>query len=423
MPEFNYLAVNSKGKTIQGNLEADNLKDARSTLRKDGLTPLKLQVSDLAREGGKASKKSNAKQNKETKASLVKSFSKGSSKGEKLGLEFLKRLVELHASGMPVADAVKLLNLRLSDPVQKEIAGFLWKELAEGRTLSRAMRQLPQFFSESSSFVIEAGEATGNVSPILKKIISYLEEKREIRSKVTSSMSYPIFVCFMAFSVVLFFLFFLLEKIEDMLDSLGGELNLMSKILINGSEALLTIGPFAVVVLIIVFGILMQWKKTEQGGVSLDRSMLKIPMFGKILYMSELFQLSNLLSALMWSGIGLTENLRLCERTIKNKHMRIQFRSARALVNEGKSLPDALRKFKFMPLMQLDIIEVGEKTGNLGNSMEDASKAFREDLSKRIKSMTTLVSGAALGFAFSLVALVAISIVTSIFQVSKTMTF
>ena len=423
MPEFNYLAVNSKGKTIQGNLEADNLKDARSTLREEGLTPLKLQVSDLAVASSKASKKSIAKQSKETKPSLVKSFSKGSSKGEKVGLEFLKRLVELHASGMPVADAVKLLNHRLSDPVQKEIAGFLWKELAEGRTLSRAMRQLPQFFSESSSFVIEAGEATGNVSPILKKIISYLEEKREIRSKVTSSMSYPIFVCLMAFGVVLFFLFFLLEKIEDMLDSLGGELNLMSKILINGSEALLTIGPFVVVVLIIIFGLLMQWKKTEKGGVSLDRSLLKTPMFGKILYMSELFQLSNLLSALMWSGIGLTENLRLCERTIKNKHMRLQFRSARALVNEGKSLPDALRKFKFMPLMQLDIIEVGEKTGNLGNSMEDASKAFREDLTKRIKSMTTLVSGAALGFAFSLVALVAISIVTSIFQVSKTMTF
>ncbi len=76
-----------------------------------------------------------------------------------------------------------------------------------------------------------------------------------------------------------------------------------------------------------------------------------------------------------------------------------------------------------MPLMQLDIIEVGEKTGNLGNSVEDACKAFREDLTKRIKAMTTLVSGAALGFAFSLVALVAISIVTSIFQVSKTMTF
>ena len=157
--------------------------------------------------------------------------------------------------------------------------------------------------------------------------------------------------------------------------------------------------------------------------MTIDRGILKVPLLGQILYLSELFQLTSLLSTLIWSGIGLTENLRLCEKTIKNRFLRKQFRSARALVNEGKSLPDSLRKFKFMPLMQLDIIEVGEKTGNLGNSTEDVSRAFRSQLTIRIKTMTTLVSGGALGFAFSLVALVAISIVTSIFQVSKSISY
>ncbi len=423
MREFKYLAIDSKGRTLSGEVSAEDAKHARKNLKKEGLTPLKIDLSGEQKGKGSSKDKRRAKLEKGSRLSFSKSFAKGGAKGEKVGLDFLKRLVELHGSGMPVADAVKLLNQRLSDPAQKEIAGFLWKELAEGRTLSRAMRQLPQFFSESSSFVIEAGEATGNLSPILRKIISYLDEKREIRSRVISSMSYPIFVCLMAFGVVLFFLYFLLEKIQDMLDSLGGELNLMSKILINGSEILLAVGPFLVIGCVILFGVVLQWSKSEKGGVSLDRSLLQIPLFGKILFLSELFQLSSLLSALIWSGIGLTENLRLCERTIKNRYLRGHFRAARALVNEGKSLPDALRKFKFMPLMQLDIIEVGEKTGNLGNSMEDASRAFREQLTKNIKTMTTLVSGAALGFAFSLVALVAVSIVTSIFQVSKTMTF
>ena len=324
---------------------------------------------------------------------------------------------------MPIADSVKLLNSRLSDPFQKEIAGELWRELAEGRTLSRAMRLLPQYFSESSTFVIEAGEATGNLSPILLKIISHLEEKREIRSKVLGSMTYPIFVGLIAIGVVLFFLFYLLPQIQGMLDSLGGELNLMAKILINGSNLLLTIGPFVAIALLVGIGILIQWNKSENGGMTIDRGILKVPLLGQILYLSELFQLTSLLSTLIWSGIGLTENLRLCEKTIKNRFLRKQFRSARALVNEGKSLPDSLRKFKFMPLMQLDIIEVGEKTGNLGNSTEDVSRAFRSQLTIRIKTMTTLVSGGALGFAFSLVALVAISIVTSIFQVSKSISY
>jgi type IV pilus assembly protein PilC len=125
----------------------------------------------------------------------------------------------------------------------------------------------------------------------------------------------------------------------------------------------------------------------------------------------------------MWSGIGLTENLRLCERTVKNRFLRSSFRSARIMVNEGKSLPDALRKFNLMPVMQLDVIEVGERTGNLGNSLNDISVTFRDQLTQRIKTMTSLVSGLALGFAFSLVAIVAISIVTSIFQVSKSISF
>lgn len=421
MSRFRYVAIDSKGKTLPGEITGDDAKEVRLKLKQKGLTPI--QINPI---GGQSQSKAKGKQKKVVKAKkqAMSGAKKGvQGKGEKIGLEFLKRLLELHSSGMPIADAVKLLNQRLSDPGQKEIAGVLWKELAEGKPLSRAMRDLPEYFSESSSFVIEAGEATGNVSPILKKIISHLEEKREIRSKVLGSMAYPVFVGVVAFGVVLFFLFYLLPQIEEMLASLGGELNLMARVLINGSNWVLAVGPFALIGALIAFGVLTHWSKTEKGGMTYDQSLLKLPLFGQILYLSEMFQLASLLSTLIWSGIGLTENLRLCEKTIKNRYIRSRFRSARALVNEGKSLPDSLRKFKLMPLMQLDILEVGERTGNLGNSMEDSSNSFREQLTKKIKIMTTLVSGGALGFAFSLVALVAISIVSSIFQVSKSISY
>ena len=115
-----------------------------------GLTVLKIKLS-----GGGASNNSSKEKTKQSSKHSLKN--KYSNKGEAVGLEFLKRLLELHGSGMPVADAVKLLNHRLSDPQQKNLSGVLWKELAEGRTLSRAMRQLPGYFSESSTYVIEAG--------------------------------------------------------------------------------------------------------------------------------------------------------------------------------------------------------------------------------------------------------------------------
>ena len=428
MPVFHYLAIDSRGRTIPGELEADDRRSVRSHLRGKGLTPVEVRTKGGSAEGVKAkanSRKGNAvgsKSDANGSDTPRKSFSLGGS-NEKIGLEFMKRLLELHGSGMPVADSVKLLHQRLSDPQQKEIAGNLWRELSEGRSLARAMRLMPDYFGESTSYVIEAGEATGSVAPILRRIIGYIEEKREIRSKVLGSMAYPSFIGFIAFGVVLFFLFFLLPQIQDMLDSLGGELNFMAKALITGSNLVMTFGPFAVVFLLIGAFSVRQWNKTEGGGITISRVMLRIPLIGRILYYSELFQLNSLVGTLVTSGIGLTENLRLSERTIKNLSFRLKFRSARALVNEGKSLPDALRKFDFMPAMQLDVMDVGERTGNLAHSLEEIANSFRTELSRRIKRMTTIVTAGALGFAFGLVALVAVSIVTSIFQVSNSITF
>jgi len=179
MAKFKYVAIDSKGKTLPGEIAANDAKQARQKIRQKGLTPL--QIKSVSGGGLEKDKKKTKKISSSKKKAFNETKKGVRGKGEKIGLEFLKRLLELHSSGMPVADAVKLLNQRLSDPGQKEIAGVLWKELAEGKTLSRAMRNLPEYFSESSSFVIEAGEATGNVSPILKKIISHLEEKREIK--------------------------------------------------------------------------------------------------------------------------------------------------------------------------------------------------------------------------------------------------
>ena len=140
--------------------------------------------------------------------------------------------------------------------------------------LSPAMRLLPGYFSESSTYVIEAGEATGNLSPILEKIISHLEEKREIRSRVMSGMTYPIFVGMVALAVVLFFLFYLLPQIQKC-GIAGGELNLMAKILINGSN-LLAVGPFVLIGLLVALGILRQLNKTESGGLRIDHTILQV---------------------------------------------------------------------------------------------------------------------------------------------------
>jgi type II secretory pathway component PulF len=269
--------------------------------------------------------------------------------------------------------------------------------------------------------VIQAGEATGHLAPVLKKVIAYLEEKRAIRKKMISSMVYPSFVSLVAILVVILFLTVLLPQIEGMLERLGGEMTWSARLLIDGSNVLLQFGPFLLIALVLTVVGIKQWKTTRKGTLFLDALFLKIPLIGKIIYYSNLYQTGNLIATLLQSGINTTETLQLTEKTIVNHSLKEKFIIAKTQVNEGVSLTQAFRIQKFMPDIALDVLGVGEDTGDLANSMEEVTVGFKEQLSNRLNQMTTIVSSLALGFAFSLVTLIAIGIVTSIFQVSKSL--
>ncbi len=342
-------------------------------------------------------------------------------KGEGIGLSLLKRLYELHKSGMPIGDAIRVLQNRLSENTQKTLAIGIWRDLSEGLTLAQALARRKRYFTPSVSHVIQAGEATGNLCPVLEKVIQYLDEKRAIRKKMIASMTYPAFVSLVAILVVILFLTVLLPQIEGMLQRLGGEMTWSAQLLIDGSNLLLKSGPF-ILILLFLFAIgLRQWKQTQAGKQIIDHWSLKMPLIGKILYYSSLYQTGNLIGTLLQSGINTTETLQLTEKTIENAALKQRFSIAKGQINEGASVTQAFRRQNFMPEVALDILSVGEDTGALANSMNDVTEGFKEELSQRLNRLTTIVSSLALGFAFGLVTLIAIGIVTSVFEVSKTL--
>lgn len=424
MPQFTYKAITASGRTRTGTLEASDKTSAIQELRRK--TKQILSVTEQKSAKSNTKKKNFGKQKKQkapekTKAQKDKQAAKAlkrvSSK-EVLCLNFLKRLHELHASGLALGDAIRLLSQRLSEPQLKAVCAHVWKEISEGRNLAVAMASLPDIFPPSITFVIEAGEQTGELNPILEKIVSYMEERREIRSKVVGSMAYPIFVILIAIAVIIGVLTFLMPQIDNMLSQLGGERNLAAHLLIESGEILKVIGPFLIAGLAI-FGLsFSQWRKTDTGRKVTDTFLLRVPIIGPITLYSNLFQTCNLLGTLLASGLTTTEALRLTERTINNLDLRQRFNTTRTQVNEGIGFTTALRQNKFMPDLPLDILTVGENTGNLVHSLGEITKSFRTQLSQKMDSMTVMVSTGALGVAFGIVAMVAYVMVSSIFQVS-----
>jgi general secretion pathway protein F len=425
MAVFNYKARDSTGAVVSGSAEGSERRMVMQRLQGQGLSPI------TVKEVSSAGRSPFAKLNERIQSWTSAGSDKGNSKdGEKkrsgsrrdgIGLVVLKRLMELHSSGLPVGDSIRILSQRLSDKEQKSIVQKLWRDLSEGATLAGAMSQQPRYFPGSISYVIEAGEATGNLAPILRKVIDYLEEKEAIRRKMIASMMYPAFICTVAIAVVILFMTVLLPQIQGMLERLGGEMAWSARILIDGSALIAQFGPFLLVGLVVGLLALQQWRRTDAGRRRSDLWLLRVPLLGKIFFYGDLFQVGNLISTLLESGINTTETLRLTERTVKNTELRKRFNVARNQVNEGLSIAQAFQRNQFMPDLAVDILTVGENTGNLAHSMSEITKGFRNELTTRLTRLTTLVSTGALICAFVLVALIAMGIVTSVFQVSRTL--
>ena len=425
MAVFHYKARDGQGAIASGSIEAAERRIAMQRLQAQGLSPMTLKESkggstSVLSKLGERAKALRSQRAPDTSASSMPQKTKGA-KRESVGLTVLKRLMELHSSGLPVGDSIRILSQRLSDKEQQGIVQTLWRDLSEGSTLAGAMSRQPRYFPGSISYVIEAGEATGNLAPILRKVIDYLEEKEAIRKKMIASMVYPSFICTVAVGVVVLFMTVLLPQIQGMLDRLGGEMTWSARILIDGAALVAQTGPFVLVGLIVAILGFQQWRKTEPGLHRSDAWLLKVPLIGKIFFYGDLFQSGNLVSTLLESGINTTETLRLTERTIKNTELRERFNIARGQVNEGLSIAQAFQRNRFMPDLAVDILTVGENTGNLAHSMNEITKGFRNELTARLTRLTTLVSTGALICAFILVALIAVGIVTSVFQVSQTL--
>ena len=341
----------------------------------------------------------------------------------KITLPFLKRLLQLHGAGLPLGDTLKILQTRLQDQRLRDLSIVLWRDLSEGKGLGAALKGYPNIFGEDIVYPIEAAEATGNLTPVLKDIIRLLTEREQLKKKILSGMAYPALVIFVALGVVVFFLFFLLPKIESMLTAMGGTLTLPARILVGFSSVLFYGIPLSILGSILGYIFIKAWRKrSDVGLLETDLFLLKIPIIGGILKYIEICRISNLLSTLLNSGISLTEAMRLTERVIRNTYFRKQYQEARTKINDGVALTQAFKtkKLSLFTDLALDILMVGENTGNLQDSFKEVYYLHNQELDLRFTRLTNGITSCALGFAFFMVGVLALGIVSSIMQFSST---
>lgn len=411
MPIFKYRARDASGASTRGEIEAASRKLALRKLSSQRLRPISVT------EGGVKSKELAAEPFWKKMFSVGQAERAGKLDG-RVTLPFLMALKELLACGVQAGDALQLLSSRLNDRSQKRLAVALWDDVRQGRSLSEACRKQSAVFDDSMVSLIEAGEATGNLNNVLGRLVTNLEETKVIKAKLSAAMAYPAFLMVVAFGLVLLFLFFLLPRIEGLLTSLGGDLPLSTKLLIGMADLALRYGWLVVLGAVGSVVATLSWRKTQGGRLRLDEFILGIPLLGNFLRDVQVLRLTQVLSLLLENGITMVQSLQMSERSLTNKKMRERFSEARSKVTEGSSLSGAFKGTGYLDGMALDIFTVGENTGNVVPGLKQLTRQYSERVDKAIKSFIGVTSIGVLLFVFVFVGLVALGIISAVFQLS-----
>jgi type II secretory pathway component PulF len=408
MPAFTYTALSPSGQQVTGKLAVGSRAEAFRKLEAQSLTPVKVVEDASAGSTGKD-----------------KRVAQAAGKFEVVRLKraqiilFTEEMADLLDGGLQIDQALRVMEERQEAVAVKKVSAILRNEVREGATISKALKKASPSFDDLYINMVAAGEASGSLPEILRRLASGLTVIQELQGKVTQAMIYPALLIVACICLLVVFMTVLIPQLTSLLADSGTKLPLATELLMKFSDFF---GKFWWLIgTVCVAGFLMfrGYINTAAGRLWWDQTKLKLPLFGPVVSTRLYAQFAHSLGNLVVNGVPLLNGLKLSTRAMTNVFLQGMMVKAVALVGEGASLSNALRKVGEFPTLLVDMIAVGEQTGTLGRALEKSAARYDKELDKKIKRLTTLISPAIMIFMAAVVGVVAYSIVTAIFQASN----
>ncbi len=365
MPLFTYKALREDGATLAEEAVAGDAEELRQMLAARGylIVELRKKKSGLGREGGSA-----------------KDF-----------LIFNQELTTLIKAGLPILQALELLEKRTEKPGFRAVLQGVIHEIKGGAALSDAMALHPAWFSSLYSATVRAGEQSGALVEVLQRFTQYQKKVLAVRRKVVSALAYPVFLVIALVAVLTLFFLYIIPNFIQMYGDQAGSLPFLTTLLVSFTHAVTAYAPLLFLA-VVASGIGVHlWKKTENGRRVLDGVKLKIPLVRTLLLQYLLSQLTRTLAAVLRGGIPLVQALDTTSGVVNNVVVARKIAEARKLVTEGVSLAEAFEQTKLAPEMTVRMIEVGESSGDLPQMLEDVAEFYDEEVENRLAVLTTMI--------------------------------
>ena len=399
MPLCVYQALQSGGGKTAGEVEAVSRQDAFTKLRAQNLQPF-----SLAAKGAEAA----GREDREAAGSG------GHQLNRQQVLLFTEELCELLEAGLKLDRALQVIEQRQDKSALRGVAASARQSLREGMTFSASLKKASPSFSELYCNMVKAGEASGTVSKILKRQVEFLTMMGDLQRRVTSALIYPSVIFSAGVALLIIFMTFLLPQLTALLGKTGQSLPLATRALIGTSEFF---GSYWWVILIVLAaGILAfrHYTSTGEGRTWWDRTKLQLPIFGPLLRMRFYAQFTQTLATLLNNGVSFMQSMQLIRNATPNTYLQTLLERVSDNVQDGAQLSRAVQRVEFFPPTMIDIIQVGETTGDLGAALERSAKNYDKQLSIVIERVTALIQPMVILMVALFVGLVAYSMITGI---------
>ena len=399
MPDYVYSGVDREGKKSSAKLQASNEGELRMILRSKGIRPTKISKAGLANQD-------------------LGALIKGDSISTENLVIFTRQFQVLISSGIPIVQALDILTEQQGDKRIKGVMLTLKDRVSSGNFLWEAMASYPKIFPTLYTALVRAGEASGAIDSILKRLSIYLEDAERLKKTIKSALMYPVIVTCIGIGVIALMMVFVIPKFESLLTNAGQSLPLPTAVVISISHFMISYIWYILGGTVATIYSFLKFKKSKEGSAILDRILFRAPLFGNLMQKAGIARFARTMQTLLSSGVNLIDAIDICKTTIGNAVLEKAVGTIRAEVENGRTLGSVLMGLTVFPPMATQMISVGESTGNIDNMLGKVADFYEEEVQVMVNGMTKLIEPIVLVFLGGAVGGILIAMYLPIFQIA-----
>ena len=369
---FTYKAIKNTGEEVQGTLEAFNVDIAINQLQKQGLIISQIHGPE------------------EGKLNLM-SFSIFNRVSHKDIVVLSRQMATLFQAQVSALRVFRLLGEGLENRLLKKYLFKIADDIQSGSSISTSLAQFPDAFSDFYVNMVKAGEESGKLDETFNYLADYLDRTYEVTSKAKNAFIYTGFVMATFLGVMLLMFTVIIPKIALMITDSGQAIPIYTKIVLFISNSLLHYGLYMTVVAVILGYLLWKYARTEEGATTIDRITLDIPYLGDLYHKLYLSRIADNINTMIGSGIPILRALEITSSVVDNRIYKGILDDTLTEVKAGASLSSAFGKYKEIPSIMVQMIKVGEETGEVGSILKTLSKFYQREVVNSVDTMVGLI--------------------------------